>query len=594
VSGQLFVAHTVTPTGAIVHPCVSYALTLALLGCALSDIAAQQSQTAQTRTADSVIAGYARPGFPGCAVGVYQDGRTLYEGAFGLANLEHGVPIDPHRSVFNIGSVAKQFTAASILLLVQDGKVRLDDDVRKYLPELPNYGRVITIDHLLSHTSGLRDYADLAWAKRTSYWAYLTEQDVLDLIVHQRTLNFAPGSKFTYSNTGYVLLSIIVRRVSGKPLPVFANERIFAPLGMTQTGFADAPGQVTPHRAFGYAFTSDTSFEARSVRTVVTGDSKLYTTLADLAKWQRNFDDPKVGGTELIRQLEQPAVLTDGSRIDYARGLYVYDAGSGFRGLRTVTHSGGTWDGYRADVMRLADHKYSTVVLCNTHENRIFRVRDDITNIFMAGQLSEPPRAVVSTADTTITTVASGSPKELSASLVGMYWNRADMLVRTIELRDGKVWYVRSPESRTELAPIANGQWQMRGVGTRTVVEPVSPKKGPRIVRVVGTTTSVMQKVDPFSSDLLHEYAGSYANSELGDARLVFAVKDRRLVLETPIPELDSLVPAFKDALFSNVGDALFIFQRDAAGRVASVLVDTERSRDMPFTRVRGRSKRRQ
>jgi CubicO group peptidase (beta-lactamase class C family) len=588
------VAISVTPNGATVYPRVSYALMLVLLGCALGDVAAQPPQTAQTRTADSLMAAYAKPNAPGCVVGAYQDGNTLYEGAFGLANLEHGVPIDPRRSVFNVGSVAKQFTAAATLLLVQDGKLRLDDDVRKYLPELPDYGRVITIDHLLSHTSGLRDYRELLWVKGTSYWAHVTEQDLLDLIVHQRTLNFAPGSKYTYSNTGYVLLSIIIRRVSGKTLPTFANERIFAPLSMTTTSFADAPGQVTPHRAQGYAFTSDTSFEARSERTVVTGDSKLYTTLADLAKWQRNFDEPTVGGTDLIRQLEEPALLNDGSRIDYARGLYVSNAGSGFRGLRTVTHSGGTWDGYRADVMRLTEQKYSTVVLCNTHEDRMFRVRNAITDIFMAGKLPEPPRAAVATPDTAMATVAPESLKDVSAGLVGMYWNREDMLVRTIELRDGKVWYVRSPESRTELAPIANGQWQMRGVGTRTVVEPASPQKGPRIVRVVGTTTSVMQKVDPFSSDLLREYAGTYTNSELGGARLVFAVKDRRLVLETPIPELDSLVPAFKDALFSNVGDALFIFQRDAAGRVTSVLVDTQRSRDTPFRRVRGPSKRSQ
>jgi CubicO group peptidase (beta-lactamase class C family) len=578
--------------GEPVQPRIPCALMLAMITCRPSDALAQHTQTAQTRAADSVMAGYAKPNAPGCAVGAYQDGKRLYEGAFGLANLEHTVPIDPGRSVFEVGSVSKQFTAASTLLLVQEGKLRLDDDIRRYLPELPDYGRVITIDHLLHHTSGLRDYLDLIWVKGTSRWTHITEQEVLDLVANQRTLNFTPGNKYTYSNTGYMLLSVIVRRVSGKSLAVFANERIFMPLGMRETSFTEVLGRVTPHLAYGYVSTGDSSFEARSDRVMVYGDSKVRTTLGDLARWQRNFDEPKVGGAELIRQLEEHAVLNGGTRVDYGRGLFVSDAGSGYHGARTVSHSGGTWDGYRADVTRLADHKFSTVVLCNWPDDRIFAVRNDITNIFTAGTLPAPPRAVVTAQDTAVTPAASASVKDLSAGVVGTYWNREDILVRRIELHDGKVWYVRSPESRTELAPLANGQWQMRGVGTRTVVEPVASAKGPRIVRVVGSTTSIMQKVEPFSRDLLHEYAGAYASSELGNARLVFVVKDRQLILQTPIEGIDSLVPAFKDALFNSDGDALFVFQRNAAGRVTSLLVDTNRSRDMMFTRVPGRARR--
>ena len=302
------------------HSRIPKALVLSLVACAPRQIMAQATLTAQTRAADSVLAAYAKPNAPGCAVGAYQDGKTLYEGAFGLANLEHSIPIHPSRSVFNAGSVTKQFTAASTLLLVQDGKLRLDDDIRRYLPELPNYGRVITIDQLLHHTSGLRDHLELMWVKGTSRWTHTTEQDVLDLIANLRTLNFTPGSKYTYSNAGYILLSVIIKRVSGKPLAVFANERIFVPLGMSKTSFADTLGRVTPHLAYGYVSTGDSTFEARSERVMAYGDSKLHTTLGDLARWQRNFDDPKVGGAELIRQLEERAVLNDGTRIDYGSG----------------------------------------------------------------------------------------------------------------------------------------------------------------------------------------------------------------------------------------------------------------------------------
>jgi CubicO group peptidase (beta-lactamase class C family) len=559
---------------------------LAMSTCGAGEVLAQQARNAQTRAADSLIAAYSKANAPGCAVGAYEDGKALYEGAFGLANLEHRIPIDPANSVFDVGSVSKQFTAASTLLLVQDGTLRLDDDIRRYVPELPNYGRVITIDHLLHHTSGLRDYLDLIWAKGTSRWTHITDQDVLDLVANQRALNFTPGSKYTYSNTGYILLSIIIKRVSGKSLAVFANERIFSPLGMSKTSFTETLGRVTPQLAYGYASTGDSTFEARSDRVAVYGDSKLRTTLGDLARWQRNFDDAKVGGPDLIRQLEQPAVLNDGTTVDYGRGLYVLGVGSGYRGLRTVAHSGGTWDGYRADVMRLADHKYSTVVLCNSDDTDVFGARDGITAIFMAGKLPERPRAVVATQDTAPAPDPSVSVEELSAGLVGTYWNREEMLVRRIEVTDGKLWYVRSPTSRTELSPLANGHWQMRGVGTRTVVEPVASARGPKIVRVVGSTTSIMQRVEPYSPDVLQEYAGAYVNSDLGDARLVFAVKDRRLILQTAIEGIDSLVPAFKDGLFNDDGDALFVFQRNAAGRVTSVLIDTNRMRNVVFTRV--------
>ena len=570
------------------HPRIPQALVLSLIAGAPRQVMAQDTQAAQPRAADSVLAAYARPNAPGCAVGAYQDGKTLYEGAFGLANLEHRIPIDPARSAFEIGSVTKQFTAASALLLVQDGKLRLDDDIRRYLPELPDYGRVITIDHLLHHTSGLRDYLDLIWVKGTSRWTHITEQEVLDLVANQRTLNFTPGSKYAYSNTGYVLLSVIIQRISGKSLAVFASERIFTPLGMAHTGFTESLGRVIPHLAYGYSSTGDSTFEARSDRVMVYGDSKLRTTLGDLARWQRNFDDPKVGGVELIRQLEEPAVLNGGTRVDYGRGLYVSGVGSGYRGARTISHSGGTWDGYRADVMRLADHRFSTVVLCNSDDSEgfIFGVRAGVTDIFTAGKLPEPPRAVVAARDTAETPAAPGSVMKLSAGLVGTYWNREDILVRRIEVSDGKVWYVRSPESRTELFPVANGQWQMRGVGTRTVVQPVASAKGPRTVRVVGTTTSTMQKVGPYSTDALHEYAGAYASSEIGNARVVFAVKERRLILQTPMEGVDSLVPAFKDALFNSNGDALFVFQRNAAGRVTSLLVDTNRMRNLVLRRV--------
>lgn len=536
--------------------------------------------------ADALLKENEKPGHPGCAVGVYQDGHTLYEGAYGLANLEHGVPIDPQRTVFNIASVSKQFTAASILLLVQDGKLKLDDDIRKYLPEIPDYGHTITIDHLLHHTSGLRDYTELWWMSGKSWWDYADDRDALKTISGQSALDFTPGSKFGYSNTGYFLMSLIVRKASGKTLAAFAEERIFSPLGMKNTYFEDALGRVTPHIASGYALENDSVFQARSTGWTPNGDSDVHTTVGDLAKWQRNFDEPKVGGAWLIQQLEHKGVLNDGTVIEYARGLQIYD--KGYRGIRTVRHEGGTWDGYRSDLMRLPSEKFSIAVLCNSDNANPIALGNQLADIHMEGKFPRPAQ------DSAVDRKPEPAPKSSSPisedhlKLLGVYWNREDMTIRRIERSDGKVWYVRSPESRSELAPIENGQFLMLGVQTRVVIKPMSSENGRNLVQVVSDTPAILEKMEPFATDAnaLDEFAGEYASHELNDVRWAFAVKDGKLVLLPPPYELETLNPVFKDAFLDGYGGVLLVFQRDDSGRVTSLLVDTTRVRNMSFSRV--------
>jgi CubicO group peptidase (beta-lactamase class C family) len=547
-------------------------------------VAADKGTDAKSR-ADAVVAKYAKPAEPGCAVGVYQDGNVVYEGAYGLANLEHSVPIDPRRTVFEIGSVSKQFTAASILLLAQDGKLKLDDDIRKYLPEMPDYGHVITIDHLLHHTSGLRDYLDLRWITGKTEWNRYTEQETLDLIASQKGLNFTPGARYAYSNTGYVLSSVIVHRVSGKSLANFAQERIFTPLGMSNTYFETELGRVAPHHASGYSPAKDGTFEARSDRSLAYGDSNLQTTLPDLAKWQRNFDEPKVGGAWLIERLEQNAVLNSGEKIPYGRGLYVYGEGTGYRRLRMIEHSGGTWDGYRAVVMRFPKHKFSIALLCNSDNAEPYQLGNELIDIYLEGKFPDPPQASTSQ-DPEPKATGSLTLNDLPAGLLGIYWNREDIVTRRIELTDGRLWYVRSSESRSELVPVGNNQLRMIGVGAKTILELLPSKKGPLMLRVISASPVTLEKVEPFSNDDVPEYAGTYINRELGDARIVFTVKEGKLILLPPPEQMETLNPVFKDAFMNGNEDVLLVFRRNASGRVESLLVDTARLRNMVFTRV--------
>jgi CubicO group peptidase (beta-lactamase class C family) len=339
--------------------------------------AANGSRADEKKTAavDEVFADLTKPGSPGCALGVYRDGKIIYANGYGLANLEQNVAITP-QSVFDIGSTSKQFSAASILLLEKRGKLSVNDDVRKYIPELPNYGQKITIAHLLNHTSGLRDYLTLMELAGIHIDSVTTDEDALQMIFRQKALNFAPGSDWLYSNTGFFMLSVIVKRVSGKTLREFAAENIFAPLEMTHTQYRDDHTSLIPNRAMAYdakekagGYSLDVSYFEQ------TGDGAVHTSVEDLLKWDENFYSGQIGGKELLAEIQEQGKLNSGKVLDYAKGLFVAD----YRGLRTVSH-GGSWGGYRAELLRFPEQHFSVACLCNlgsaTPSNRAHRVAD--------------------------------------------------------------------------------------------------------------------------------------------------------------------------------------------------------------------------
>jgi len=337
----------------------------------------------------SLFSAWARGDSPGCALAVIQGGRLLTHG-YGMAHLEHAIPIAPD-TVFDIGSTSKQFTAACIGLLEQDGKLAVDDDVRKWIPELVDHGTPITLDMLLFHTSGLRDYCELFSLAGQASENYTTKEQALALIARQQELNFAPGTEHLYSNTGYFLLSIVVERASGKTLPVFAKERIFDPLGMSSTHIHDDHRLIVPKRAQAYSprpaeqgggFGIDMSdFEQ-------TGDGSVMTTVLDLAKWDANFYEPKVGGAKLLEFLHTKGKLADGKEIGYARGLML----DTWRGLKRVSHDG-AWAGYRAELMRFPEQKTSVIVLCNLGSMRASRLARDVAAIALRDVLAPEPAA---------------------------------------------------------------------------------------------------------------------------------------------------------------------------------------------------------
>jgi CubicO group peptidase (beta-lactamase class C family) len=288
--------------------------------------------------------------------------------------------------VFDIGSTSKQFTAFAILLLERDEKLALDDDVRKYVPELQPIQPPVTIRHLMVHTSGIRDYLTL-WSlagMKTENWT--TQDDAIKLVARQKQGNFAAGSEWLYSNSGYLLLAEIVKRVSGKSLPEFAAERIFGPLGMSRTFYLDDHTRIVEDRAEGYVPRRGGGFSVEMSNYEQTGDGAVQTNVEDLLRWDRNFYQPKVGDKALLDKAQTVGILNNGKKVEYAAGLMI----GSYRGLPTVRH-GGAWAGYRAELLRFPQAETAIACLCNLGTANPSALADRVADAVLSSRLQ--PRA---------------------------------------------------------------------------------------------------------------------------------------------------------------------------------------------------------
>jgi CubicO group peptidase (beta-lactamase class C family) len=311
----------------------------------------------------------------------------VYSRGYGMANLETGSAITP-ASIFHVASISKQFAAFSVALLAEDGKLSLDDVIQKYLPEIPVYARPITIRHLIHHTSGLRDQWSLLGMADWRDDDLITENDVLSIVSRQKEINFLPGDEYIYSNTGYTLLGTIVKRVSGKSLREFSDERIFQPLGMTSTHFHDDHTMVVPGRTSAYEPRPGGGWAVSIPVFDTYGATSLFTTVADLLKWEQNFAEPKVGSRGLIEKAQQPTTLTSGRPLNYGYGLSIET----YRGVRGVGH-GGADAGYRSDVVRFPDSGLAVAVLCNASNSGPGGLARKVADILLEKQLAPgPPR----------------------------------------------------------------------------------------------------------------------------------------------------------------------------------------------------------
>jgi len=556
----------------------TFRLLIDLAGCAfLASFSVSADDTNHGKAVDAVFAPWDKPDSPGCAVGVIQDGALVHARGYGMANLEHGIPITS-RTVFDIGSCSKQFTAFSILLLAQQRKLSLTDNIRKFAPEIPDYGSPILIHHLLHHTSGLRDYNDLLELDGKRVDDVTTEEDALRLLARQRALNFKPGERHLYSNTGYFLLAVIVKRVSGQTLREFAHERIFKPLGMTNTHFHDDHTFIVKSRATAYAPKSGGGggYAIDMSNWEQLGDGALMTTIEDLLQWDRNFYDPKVGGPAAIEQMLTPGKLNDGTKLNYACGLIVGE----YQGTQ-MAHHGGSWAGYRAHLVRFPERKLSVFVLGNLSSLDTWSLAGRTGLLFLEGETHSKPSNTVAQK---FQAPHLSEPK--LAQFTGTYIN-ADGRIRHIRLTNDHLVLVARGGTR-HLEAIDETRFTIPGVPGKIEVKfavPSARSLRQMIVAHDDEQPVVWTIVRPKAAHLnLKEYAGTYGSEEL-NVHYVLSVDGENLAI-TAGTITYAMTPEFDDG-FSSESGATLQFNRDKRRKgVTGFVLSTGRSNGLRFERI--------
>ena len=528
------------------------------------------------RMADQLFAEWDSPNSPGCALGVIRDGQFVYKRGYRMANLEHNIPISSD-TVFRIGSTSKQFTAMCVVLLAERGKLSLDDDIGEYLPEMPEYERTITIRHLIHHTSGLRDYLELMTLAGTRDDDFYTDDQVVEMLTRQRELNFAPGDEYLYSNTGYYLLGVIVKRASGRSLREFAEENIFKPLGMTHTHFHDDHTKIVRNRADGYSPQHGGGYRIDMITLDMVGDGGVFTTVEDLFLWDQNFYHNKLGREKdnLISQVLTPGTLNSGERQDYAFGLVVSD----YKGVKMVSHGGG-FAGFRAEMIRFPDQAFSVICLANLSTINPSRLARQVAEIYLGDQFEMDEKDAIEARFIELSTA-------VLENKIGVYKSATTGMIVEISIQDGKLFAEMFGES-IPISPVTEMDFA-------TVNAPYDAKikferleqDGPWLMHACieddkPDTLQAIEIIFP-SAVQLAEYVGDYTSDEL-QVTYAIVLADGKLYVRYRGAPQDPLKPVTTDMF--RVGYVTLLFARDAEGRVSGFRVNVGRVRNIYFVRT--------
>jgi len=534
---------------------------------------------ARALRADSVFERFDRTTSPGCALGVYQDGSLLYARGYGMASLEHGVALSP-RSVLDVGSISKQFTAMAMLMLQKEGKLSLEDPIRKYIPELPAYADRITLRRALSQTSGLRDLYIMMGQTGRSFAGDTI--DALRAITRSAEPNYEPGARYLYTNSGWILAAQIVYRLTGKTLAQFAQERIFGPLGMHDTRYLADARTIIPNGAEGYAPQPGGGFRvARSTYDgAIMGAGAVHTTVEDFGRWLNNYDSGLVGGRDILETMTTATMLNDGSPAQsgptqaYAVGLNVGTV----RGLRVVSH-GGSWAGYRGHFLRFPDQRFAVATFCNLTTSGPDTLARKVAGIYLADRMQ--PDSIMTWAWALDSAPRVEVPVASLRARAGVWRNVERGELRRTRMVGDTLFAIGA--ERTRIVPLDGGRFRA-GPGTEMRFEGDAAAPSRLIVRTMAETVMYARAdTAALTPAKLAEYAGNYRSEEV-DAIHTWKVEKGELVLYINDRRLGVLEPTYRDG-FTRGGTVIDVV-RDAKGRITGFVVEAGRVRHLRFTRV--------
>lgn len=526
-----------------------------------------------TAKVDKLFSEWDKPDSPGAALAVIRKGSVIYKRGYGSANLEYEIPITPS-TVFHVASVSKQFTAFAVVMLAHQGRLSLDDDIHQYLHEVPDFGKTITIRHLVHHISGIRDQWELLAIAGWRLDDVITKEHILKMVRHQKELNFEPGKEYLYCNTGFTLLAEIVERVTGQSFREWTEANIFTPLGMSSTQFYDDHERIVKNRAYSYAPVKDKGFKKRRLNYANVGATSLFMTVEDMAKWVQNFDDRRVGGSAVIEQMHEQGVLNSGEKISYAFGLII----GKHKGLQTISHSGGD-AGYRSHVIRFPEQKFAVVILSNLGSINPSRLARQVAEIYLTNFIKpEKPKAKKSEQKAVKVDPA------IYDTYTGKYYSEPGLII-SITKEKNRLMVQTNGRPKVELTPESEIDFSMKDRDGKLTFHLNNVGEVIKLTLSLGGRDMTGEKFKPFISNAnqLTEFAGDYSSDEAGTT-YTMVIKDGKLVSQHRRHNDIKLNPTKADMF---LGDQWFFrqvrFTRDNKNRVTGFRLSGGRVRNLRF-----------
>jgi len=501
----------------------------------------QQSSISLEEQVDELFRKWDKSDTPGASIAIIKNGIVIFKNGYGMASLEYNVPITPS-TIFHVASVSKQFTAFAIDILEDQGKLSLDDDIRKYLPEVPDFRKVITLRHLIHHISGMRDQWELLAMAGWRLDDVITKEHILKMVRHQKELNFEPGAEYLYCNTGFTLLAEIVSRITGKSFREWTAENMFKPLEMTNTHFHDDHQMIVKNRAYSYYSSGDKGYVKSVLNYANVGATSLFTTVEDLSKWMNNFTTAAVGGERVIRQLQMKGVLNNGEEIGYAHGISIGE----YKGLKTVGHSGGD-AGFRSYLVMFPEQNFGIVILSNLGSFNPSGMAYKVADIYLADYLTADTKKVEKSEKKEITVNTA-----LYQDYAGKYLLDVGMLLN-ITKEDNKLMIQPEGQQKYELFPESETKFFLKATDAQLTFHIDRDGKTDRITFHQNGRDIAGKRIkrEEIENVKLENYEGYYYSDELGTT-YQFKVIDGRLVARHRRHDDITLTVKAKDSFSGN------------------------------------------